>query len=768
LAGIFEELKRRKVIRVFVAYIVASWLLLQVADVLSSVLTLPDWAPKLVFFLLAIGLVPALILAWAYEITPDGIKTDSEAREPGTEVSNGKGSGFLPIASIGFVAAVTGAALFWISGADDRWIRDEGIPEVERQIAAGDLQGAFDAAMKVEERQPDSALLDGYWREFSWKANFPSQPEGATVYRRDYDDSESEWELLGVTPLYDVRVPRGMSVYRFELEGHEPIIRLSGGLAGSADRIGVSGDQTRNNYNAHIYDVTFDRVGAIDPDEARVPGIQIRLNGDDVKIADFYIDRFEVTNHKYQEFVDAGGYQQQDYWEHEFIRDGQPVSWAEAMSVFVDTTGQPGPSTWIGGAYPDGEEDHPVGGISWYEAAAFARYAKRDLPTVHHWRRAYAPAVLSWEIQHSNIESSASAPVGQYRGVGWVGTLDMLGNVREWAANDVDDLKAVVGGGWNDAAYLVGPSISNPGSLPAFDRSPENGLRLARLTDERSAAAALAAPVKQQEPRLAVEPASDEAFAAIRRNFDYSDAPMNASMDATTEIRGFTRHKISFDIDDSGNRMHLYLYLPGDGAGRHPVMFYWSSSHGFVLTDIEQFRLHLDFMLKRGWAVAMPIFDLTFERGTGRMPGLSGIDYRDQYIRWIREMRRSLDYLETRADLDMDTLVFYGFSWGGRLGAAALALEPRFKTGILNQAGLGNFRHYDIVAEHYLPRVTQPVLQFNGRFDGDFRLEESSKPFFDLLGSEHKKHVIGPTGHFVSMQTVIGETLAWLDEHVED
>jgi hypothetical protein len=219
LAGFFEELKRRKVIRVLVAYVVASWLLLQIADVLSSILTLPDWAAKLVFYLLAIGLVPALILAWAYEITPDGIKTDNEVRKSG-QVAKDRGSNFLPIASVGFAAAVIGAALFWFAGADERWIRDEGIPEVERQIAAGDSQAAFVAAMKVEERVPGSALLEDYWREFSWKVNFPSQPEGATVYRRDYDAPDSEWQMLGVTPLYDARVPRGMSVYRFELEGH--------------------------------------------------------------------------------------------------------------------------------------------------------------------------------------------------------------------------------------------------------------------------------------------------------------------------------------------------------------------------------------------------------------------------------------------------------------------------------------------------------------------------------------------------------------------
>lgn len=765
MAGFYEELKRRKVIRVLFAYIVASWLLLQIADVLSSVLTLPDWAGKLVFFLLAIGLVPALILAWAYEITPDGIKADDEVREV-SPAEKEKGSNFLPIASVGFIAAVVGATLFWLAGAEERWIRDEGIPEVERQIAAGDPRAAFAAAMAVEERDPGSKHLDGYWREFSWKANFPSQPEGATVYRRDYDAPESEWQLLGTTPLYDVRVPRGMSVYRFELDGHATIVRLSGGLAGSADRMPVTGDATGNNYNAHIYDVTFDPVGTIDPGEIRVPGTRLRVDGEDITIADFFIDRLEVTNRQYQEFVNAGGYQQPDYWEHEFVREGQPISWDEAMSIFVDTTGQPGPSTWIGGAYPEGEDDHPVGGISWYEAAAYARHAKRDLPTVHHWRRAYAPAALSWEIVHSNVESSAAAPVGQHRSVGWVGTRDMLGNVREWCANAVGDLKATVGGGWNDAAYLVGPSISNPGALPAFDRSSENGIRLARFNDERDVLTALSAPIPPEEPRQTIEPASDEVFAAIRRNFDYSNAPMNASIDESTEIRGFKRHRISFDIDDSGARMHMYLYLPDDDGGRHRVMLYWASSHGFVLTDIEQFRLHLDFMLKRGWAVAMPIFDHTFERGDGRFPSFSGIEYRDQFIRWMREMRRSLDYLETRADLNMDALVFYGFSWGGRLGAAALALEPRFKAGILNQAGFGYFRHYDIVEEHYLPRVTQPVLQFNGRFDGDFRLEESSQPFFEMLGSEHKKHVVGPTGHFVSMKTVIGETLAWVDEHL--
>lgn len=74
----FQELKRRNVIRVAAAYIVATWLLLQIVDVLVPMLTLPDWVGRLVFLLLVIGFPIALIFAWAFELTPEGIRKESE------------------------------------------------------------------------------------------------------------------------------------------------------------------------------------------------------------------------------------------------------------------------------------------------------------------------------------------------------------------------------------------------------------------------------------------------------------------------------------------------------------------------------------------------------------------------------------------------------------------------------------------------------------------------------------------------------------------
>ena len=74
----FAELKRRNVLRVAAAYIVASWLLLQVADVLVQVLELPGFIGKAIFLVLVIGFVPALIFSWVYELTPEGLKRDAE------------------------------------------------------------------------------------------------------------------------------------------------------------------------------------------------------------------------------------------------------------------------------------------------------------------------------------------------------------------------------------------------------------------------------------------------------------------------------------------------------------------------------------------------------------------------------------------------------------------------------------------------------------------------------------------------------------------
>jgi TolB-like protein/thioredoxin-like negative regulator of GroEL len=88
--SLFAELKRRNVIRVGLAYVVAGWLLVQVLEIAADIFEAPSWAMKFAVTLIAVGLVPVLIFSWAYEITPEGIKREAEV-DPDASITHQTG-----------------------------------------------------------------------------------------------------------------------------------------------------------------------------------------------------------------------------------------------------------------------------------------------------------------------------------------------------------------------------------------------------------------------------------------------------------------------------------------------------------------------------------------------------------------------------------------------------------------------------------------------------------------------------------------------------
>lgn len=759
-----HELKRRKVLRVVAAYIVSSWVLLQVAELLGSILELPTWSSKLVFLILLIGFVPTVIAAWAYDLTPDGIKAT-----PGLD-SNTATISKTPVLFIAVVVAL-GIAVggWWYSGKDVRWARDVAIPEIETLVESGDLEAAYALAGNVEEIIPGDPDMQQIWNTFSWTTSIPSMPAGATVYRRAYVSAESAWQAIGVTPLYDIHIPFGLSLLKIELQGYNPLLRAIGGGLRGHQALSLQKDPEAGFANVHPGGFTLDEVGAIPEGMLRVPGWDALIDGELIEFRDFFMGRYEVTNREYQSFVDAGAYNRRDLWEHDFVRDGQSITFAEAMTLFVDKTGRAGPSTWEAGTYRDGEAKFPVAGVSWYEAAAFARFSKRELPTIHHWRRAFAIGMLAWQLPASNLDRDAISAVGEFPGVGWTGTFDMAGNVREWCQNVAGNgQRVILGGTWNDAPYVVEESTSSPGRRDPFDRSATNGFRLVATNEERTVMLAAAKAVVDAEiPRLA-NPVSDEVFAARLSDFDYDPGPLHAVVEETTKYRHWTRQRITLDSPLSGERLTVYLYLPGREASRYQTILFWPASSTQYLDSLDQNGMALDFALRNGRAVAYPIMKGMFERRVSPLPNWHTHSGRNLAIEEVREFRRMIDYLETRPDIETDSFSYYGHSWGGRMGAIVLAVEPRIKVGILNQAGINALDHPDINVVHFLPRVQVPVLHFSGLYDTDFRYESSSKPFFDRLGTAaaDKKHVVEPTGHFVAAKIVKGETLDWLDKYL--
>lgn len=768
MSQLFEELKRRKVFRVAAAYLVVAWVLLQVADLLVPVLTLPAWSTRLVFFLLAIGFFPALILAWAFELSPDGVRLDTDSDDSVPRPPPKRVTTKLVVAAIPLLVLIVGGG-YWYFTADERWARNEAFPQIEAYTDARRWEDAYALAREAELRLPQSAELAELWTTIGFVTTIESTPGGARVFRRPYEQPDASWESMGTTPISDTRIPFGLSVIRLELEGRPPVERVIGGETAGRLRLPVRESPMTNSAAIPPDVFAFDTAESLPEGMVRVPGHQVRIGEDEVSLEDFYIGRYEVTNEEFKAFVDAGGYSNPQYWEHPFIRNGQEIVRADAMAEFVDGSGRPGPQFWIGGNYPEGQDSYPVTGISWYEAAAYAKFMGRELPSVHHWKRAHASGMIEWQLQNSNLETGGIKPVGESPGLGWSGTFDMLGNAREWCFNEVRDQRVIIGGSFDEPAYYAQQSINDPGAASPFNRNGDNGFRLAESRDSNAIAARLREPINPIDPPEIEEPVSDDVFEAYLSNFEYERRPLDPVIEESLESRHWTRHRISFSSHREGQRLVVYLFLPNAPATSYQAIVYWPTINALVTDSIDQQFVHLDFAMRNGRAVVLPVLDGTMERRRPSFPDWASIGGRDLVIEAIRDMRRSIDYLESRADINDDSIAFYGYSWGGRLGAMALAVEStRFKAGILNQAGLQHLVIPETSVLNYLPRVTAPVLQFNGRYDTDFRFESSAKPYFDLLGTpaDRKRHVVSETSHYVPRQVVIGETLDWLDRYL--
>ena len=120
MGSFFTELRRRNVFRVAVLYGIVAWLILQVSDVAIPALRLPEWTLSMVLYLLAIGFPVALIVAWAFELTPEGLKRTREV-DPDVSITpvTGQKINHLIIAVLAVAVAYLLLDKFLLSGADD-------------------------------------------------------------------------------------------------------------------------------------------------------------------------------------------------------------------------------------------------------------------------------------------------------------------------------------------------------------------------------------------------------------------------------------------------------------------------------------------------------------------------------------------------------------------------------------------------------------------------------------------------------------------------
>ena len=676
-----------------------------------------------------------------------------------------RGFGFLKLAIPALLLLAAAVVLI------PRWQRTEHarnhlLPAIQAMAATmvrGNRQ-IFDMAVEAQKRLPNDPTLAKLWPSIAITVSIETEPAGAEVFWKDYDTPAADWRSAGVTPLKDVRVPRDYLRLEVRKPGYQTIE-----LAAPSFGLGI------RPIVAHL---RMDPIGSLPENMVRIPKstTEVQIIGIEKygprDVPEFLIDKFEVTNKQFKAFVDAGGYTNEAYWTFPILEAGKVIPPKTALAKFTDRTGRQGPATWEAGSYPDGTESHPVTGVSWYEAAAFAAFAHKQLPTVFHWAAVADTSRSEFLLPLSNFSGKSTSVVGSLAGFSTFGVYDLAGNAREWTFNQSGESNQhfILGGGWTDPSYAFNDSFTQP----ALDRSESNGFRCIKALADDSSLAALRQSISMDFRDYSVEkPVNDLTFAGFSRQFVYDKTELKATIEKTIETDAWKAEVVSIDAGYNNERLVLYVFLPKTyTAPLQPVVFF-SGSNGIHESKFDPTLINnrLLFIIKSGRALIIPINKGTYERQDDLKSDLQDLTvrYKDHVIMWAKEYSRTIDYLESRKDMQADKVAYLGISWGGFMGGIIPAVEKRIKVVVLNVGGMAMQKALPEADQiNYLPRVKQPVLMLNGKYDMYFPVEASQKPMFRLLGTpqDQKKMLIYDSGHLVPATEFIKETLAWFDTYL--
>ncbi|MHC4581937.1 MAG: SUMF1/EgtB/PvdO family nonheme iron enzyme [Planctomycetota bacterium] len=476
-------------------------------------------------------------------------------------------------------------------------------------------------------------------------------------------------------------------------------------------------------------------------------------------------------------FVDSGGYRKSEYWQEKFVRDGETLPWAQGVEQFRDQTGAFGPAGWRNGRYPRGQANYPVGGISWYEASAYARFREKHLPTIFHWFLASGANDVPGRVSPLSNFGDGPTAVGSHGVMSTAGLYDGAGNVREWCYNSVEgkeQFRNILGGAWGDEEYLfTGGELRSP-----WDRDVGNGLRCVRYLGGKDAVPALAfEPAEYKDRDLAnFKPVSDEIRESyINTLYKYDRTELDSKIESVDyDIPYCRRERITFRAAYPNERVIAYLYVPTSAEPPYQIVVWYpgGGARGNPW-DNRAYKHQMAAIIEGGRALILPIYKGTYERRLEQsFYPPDGIQSRNLYIQRSQDMRRAIDYLETRQDIDVDKLAYVGLSWGSLVGSVMITVEDRIKAGVFLVGGIcACERHPTSDPANFAPGVKVPILMINGSDDSVFPYETAQKPLFNLLGTPHahKKHIIFPGGHSISLEyrrQCNKEIERWLDRYL--
>jgi eukaryotic-like serine/threonine-protein kinase len=658
------------------------------------------------------------------------------------------------------------------------------VPRIEALADAGRFFEAYDLAATVERALPGHATIARLMPTISMTVAVKTDPPGARVFLKRFAPDPSgalpPRVLVGTTPLADQRIARGEYVLTIEKDGFATVERSISGTLLRMGNLAIAPPPVRLEPRL----VPRDRMPAR---MVFVPGGDYRLSAwsrptdTRVRLDDYFIDQYEVTNAEFKEFIDAGGYVNREFWTHPFIRDGRTLSWDEAMRAFIDRTGLPGPRGWSGQNIPEGKANHPVTDVSWYEASAYAAFRKKSLPSVFQWEKAarngeagVVTAVMPWGpfypgdplAHHANFENNGTLPVDSAEfGMSPFGAYNMAGNVSEWTANDTSQGRVATGGAWGDPTYV----FAQFATLPGFFSSNRLGFRCARVapgtTGDQGAGRI---EIREEIP---VYTASTQAELEKRTaRYRYEHTPLDARVEATEDAPSWTRERITFAGAD-GERAIAYLYLPRHVAKPLQVIYFVPAGdvNGGYRSLPDSIEDRLAPFIKAGRAAFGVVLKGYIERlrPAGDVPpDHTTVEYFERIRNRVTDLRRGLDYLESRPDVDASRVAFFGPSAGAQIGLITAAVETRYRAVVLIGAGLPKIYQQRIPDANpviFAAHIRAPKILMQGRYDEDTPLKTAAEPLFKLL-PEPKRLVVYEGGHVPSVELTMSTISPWLDE----
>ena len=614
------------------------------------------------------------------------------------------------------------------------WVNNFMLPQVKNFLEKDDNVAAWLTASRINSFAPFFSTMSEDNENISALVNLQIQQDGVNVSWKAYGE-ENEWRFLGKSPLPSIRLPRGILQFKLDKQGYETTFFSSSNPSLKLNNFPIDMGWNVDPINLQV-------EGSIPKGMIYIPGGNFipALTGsgvDQVYLHPFYIDKFEVTNKEFKEFVDAGGYKNPQYWvEMDFIRNGVSLTLEEAQELMTDTTGMMGPAGWEVGTYIQGTEDKPVTGVSWYEALAYARYKGNILPPMFHWAKAAFPPdeiispISPKLLKTSNFSKEDISIVGQ--GEGAYGTFDMAGNAKEWVWNIFGGRGLTLGGAFDEPTYLA----SQTAPEARMNRSLKNGFRTARLINPRDLNP-FGDPIETQAPKdlSFYKPMSDEVFNVYSRSFQVSSTnPKFEEVYIDDSHPVWIKERIKLEVGYNNESMDVLIFRPKNSFGLsapiivHPGANYYTTPP--EIDDINPGEFSLDFLIKSGKTLIWP----AWKGSLNRMPEnvASNEDtlrrFRNQFVAWVNDTDKTLDYLETRNDIDTDNIFYLGMSYGALFNTHTLLFENRYKGAILYVGG--SFPTYPPLADgiNHLPRIKTPFLMLNG--EQDYLVPKSAANFF--------------------------------------